>query len=471
MFYCELSSDTDMNDRRSVCTRRGLLAIAGVTALAGCLGDNSGRSDDGTDRPADGADDDLAVDDFDHPEPADDPGWEAPSTSPLEADIETEVLIENLEIPWDMTFTANGELFLTERTGSVLRFDSGEVAEVTSPVDAIDAGSVEPGTDEEPWWVEGGEGGTLGIASHPEYPDESYIYVYYTANDGDEPENQVVRYDVEASDPGETEETIIGGIPADNIHNGGRITFGPDDNLWACTGDAGEEALARDLDSLAGKVLRVSPEGEPLESNPDLDGDPRIFTYGHRNPQGICWLPSDIPVVTDHGPTARDELQVLRPGADYGWDEVRGAPGDDEWPSYADHEEFVPPVVHTGAGTTWAPTGATFYDGEDVPAWQNRLIVAGLISQSVYVVTLTPPGGDLPSLDSDEATRYDDEWLDDAYVATAHRVLADELGRVRHVAQSPDGELYAITSNRDGRADDESPFPRERDDVLVRITT
>lgn len=448
-----------MNDRRGAYTRRGVLAAVGTAALAGCVGDDGDdTSDDGT-----------QADDYDHPLPADDPEWEAPSTSPLEANIETEILVENLEIPWDITFTGNGELFLTERTGSILRFDSGEVAEVASPADAIDAGSVAPGTEEKEWLVEGGEGGTLGIAAHPNYPEESYIYVYYTADDGD-PVNRVVRYDVDASDPADTEEAIIDAIPAAVYHNGGRIAFGPDDNLWVCTGDALDFELARDRDSLAGKILRVSPEGEPLDTNPGLDGDPRVFTYGHRNPQGIDWLPDGVPVVTEHGPTARDELQVLRPGADYGWDEVRGAPGDDEWASYADHDEFMPPVVHTGAATTWAPTGATFYDGEDVPAWQNRYIVGGLISQAIYVVTLTPSGGDRPPADSEAATRYDESWLDDAYTATAHRVLANELGRVRYVTQSPDGELYAITSNRDGRAEESSPFPREYDDVLVRLT-
>lgn len=446
-----------MSDGWSAHTRRGILAAAGV-ALAGCIG-----GDDG------GTDQELVSDEYDHPDPGNDPEWEAPSTSPLEADVEPEILVENLEIPWDVTFGGADELFITERTGAVLRFDSGEVAEVATPADAIDAGAVAPGTDDQPWWVEGGEGGTLGVAAHPDYPDESHVYVYYTAN-GDDPENRVVRYDVEATDPGETEEVIVDGIPADNIHNGGRIRFGPDDNLWVCTGDAGDGDLARNLDSLAGKVLRVSPEGEPLETNPELDGDRRIFSYGHRNPQGIAWLPDGVPVVTEHGPTARDEMQALRPGGDYGWDDVRGVPGDDDWGSYADHDDAVPPLINTGPGTTWGPTGTTFYDGDSVPAWQNRVVIGGLISQSVFVVTLTPSGGDLPPLDGD-SKRYDESWLNDAYVATAHRVLEDELGRVRHVAQSPDGDLYAITSNRDGRADEETPFPRESDDVLVRLTT
>ena len=456
MFYYELSCGGNMNDGRARLTRRNLVAAAGVAVLAGCVSDD-GSSDETPE---------TVPEEYDHPIPGGDAEWDPPEGSPLEADLTVETLVENLEIPWDVAFTPDGELFVTERTGTVSRFESGTVAAVASPQDAIDAGAVEPGSDERPWWVEGGEGGTLGIATHPSYPDERSVYVYYTADGGDR-HNRVVRYDVGASDPAATEERIVEGIPADNIHNGGRIAFGPDDNLWICTGDAGDGALSRDLDSLAGKVLRVTPSGKPPGTNPDLDGDPRVFTYGHRNPQGIDWLPSGVPVVTEHGPTARDEIQVLRPGGDYGWNAVRGGPEDDSYDSYAAHDDVVPPVVHTGAGTGWAPTGATFYTGDGVHAWHNRYVFGGLGSQAVYVLTLTPPDADPPPTDG-TAWRFDVNWLDTAYTATVHRVLADKLGRVRHVAQSPDGDLYAITSNRDGRARGE--FPRERDDVLVRIS-
>jgi len=438
----------------SAMTRRHVLALAGGAVVAGCT-----SGDDSPEAP------DPVEDDYSHVTPTGDPGWEPPTDSPLDADLQVETLVENLEIPWDITF-ADGRLFLTERTGSVLQFDSGNVAEVTSPTNAINAGSVDPGTDDQPWWVEGGEGGTLGIAAHPSYPDEQYVYVYYTAEDP--LRNRVVRYDVSASEPAETEEVIVDEIPADNIHNGGRITFGPDDNLWIGTGDAGDGSRSRDLSSLAGKVLRVSPAGEPLETNPDLDGDPRIFTYGHRNVQGIDWTPDGVPIVTEHGPTGRDEIQLLRPGGDCGWNDIRGGPDTDGYESYANHTDVVPPLVNTGSAMSWAPTGATFYTGEDVPALQNRYLVGGLGSQALYAVTLSPPDSELPPPDGDW-WRFDEDWLDNTYTATAHRLLEDELGRIRHVTQSPEGDLYAITSNRDGRAS--GSFPRDNDDVLVRLTT
>lgn len=464
--------------RRLRLRRRRVLAALGLSAVAGCTspsrdgrdGDSTASGDgaDGTDSgdsdttatPADGTDSE-----YDHPTPAADPDWEVPAGSP-QVDLAVETLAENLAVPWDIAFTGQDELYLTERTGRVVAFESGSVTEIGRPQDAIDAGALQPGSDKEPWWVEGGEGGTLGIAVHPAFPEEEFVYVYYTATNG-ESKNRVVRWDVGADDPAATEETLIDGIPANNFHNGGRVRVGPDDNLWVTTGDAGVPERAQDPSFLGGKILRVTPEGDPAPSNPDLGGDPRVFSYGHRNPQGIDWLPSGVPVATEHGPTHRDEVNVLLPGANYGWATARGGPDDDEWESYTEYEEFVPPLVNTGPGTGWAPTGATFYTGGDIPAWRNRLVAGGLISQSIWVVTITPSGSELPPLDG-EAQRYDADWLHPAYTATAHRTLQDELGRVRHVAESPDGDLYAITSNRDGRA--QGRFPRETDDVLVRLT-
>ncbi len=436
-------------------TRRSFLATTGLAAVAGCLG-----------APGGGTLPD-SLDTGGHPTPADDPSWDVPNDSPR-ANLEVETLVENLDVPWDIAFTGTGDLFVTQRTGSLVRLDSGDVAEVTELPEAIDAGSVAPGSDENSWWVEGGEGGTLGVAAHPDYPDPSFVFVYYTTTADGGRTNRVVRYDVSADDPPATAEPVLEGIPANKWHNGGRIAFGPDDALWVTTGDAGQPELAQDTASLAGKILRITPDGKPVPDNPDLDGDPRVFTYGHRNPQGLAWLPSDVPLATEHGPAGRDEVSVLYPGGNYGWPNVRGYPVDDEFGAYATHDGVVPPVLNIGDVESWAPTGGTFYTGGDVPAWRNRLVMGGLFSQAIWVVTLTPPGYDTPPTDG-VAYRYDAPWMDPNFAATAHRTLHDELGRVRHVAQSPDGDCYAITSNRDGRA--RGNFPRGKDDVLVRITT
>jgi glucose/arabinose dehydrogenase len=444
-------------------SRRQFVALAGAGVLAGCLGGSSDGGNEETPK--------IVEDNYDHPTPSGNPEWEVPTTSP-QADIEVETLVENLEIPWDIAFTGEGELFMTERTGQVLRFDSGNVSEIAQPQDAIDAGSISPGSDERPWWVEGGEGGTLGIAVHPDYPDEKWVYVYYTAETEDGKANRVVRFDAGADDPESTEETLIGEMGADSYHNGGRIRFGPDDNLWVTTGDAGNPSAAQNTSSLSGKILRITPDGRIPSSNPKLGGDRRVFSYGHRNPQGIDWLPSGVPVASEHGPANRDEVNILLPGRNYGWPEVRGVADDpsDNFDTYAERSDVTAPLVNTGPHTGWAPTGATFYTGGDLPAWRNRFVVGGLANQSIMVVTLTPRGVQPPPLDG-EATRYDANWTNDSFTATAHRMLQDELGRVRHVAQSPTGELYAITSNRDGRTNEGTPFPREKDDVLVRLTS
>ena len=457
-------------------SRRRALSAAGVgvASLAGCI---SGDSDDGDD-----GDDGTTVTPETTPEPdftpptpdpgfEPDPDWEPPTDVPTSS-VEVNVLVENLEIPWDIALAANGDLFVTERTGQINRFSAGDIDEVLAPGDAIDAEAVAPGDHERPWWVHGGEGGTMGIETHPDYPDEPWVYVCYTTA---EETNKLVRYDISADDPGDTEEVLVE-FPGHQVHNGGRIEFGPDGYLWVGTGSAAfdeeeESSQVRDLSSLAGKVLRVDADGEPAPDNPEFggDADPRIYSFGHRNVQGIVWPTPETPIVTEHGPTARDEINRLVAGGDYGWDyyddAVRSIPEDDEHETYVDHDGVFPPLVNTGPGTTWAPSGATFYTGNDVPSWQNRMIVGGLISQTSYVLTLTPPGADLPP--EDGGTRYDADWYDHVYTVTAHPVLEDQLGRVRHLTQGNDGELYAITSNRDGRAD--SPFPTEQDDVLVRI--
>jgi len=479
------------DERTPPSSRRGFLALtaAGVAGAAGCLtgdsqtatappGDDSppGGTDGSSTGTADGAAGrSLAA------WPDYDPDWEAPSSSPLESELEVEVLVENLEIPWDLSFTPDGRLFLTERVGRVLEFENGDVQQVATPESAIDAEALEPGSDERPWWVEGGEGGTLGIAVHPNFPDPSEVFVYYTAPEegttatGGESAatdeyresdtvNRVDAFDVRSDEPGTPVRTVVDGIPADNYHNGGRLEFGPRNYLWVTCGEALAPARSQDLSNLGGKILRVTPEGDPAPDNPDLgpDADPRVFTYGHRNPQGVVWVPDGTPVANEHGPNGRDEINRLVAGDDYGWD----AEGErvrlrDQYPDSDAHR----PLYNT-AGTSFAPTGSLFYTGDQVPALRNRMLVGGLISQQLVVVTLTPPDSELPPAD-DAYEQTNADWTDGAYTATAHTMLEDELGRIRHVERGPDGHIYVCTSNRDGRASGE--FPTERDDVLARI--
>lgn len=430
-----------MDDRRRM-GRRAVLAAGAAGLLAGCL-------DDDDEAPTPGPTDWAAYGDL-GPMNID---IEAP-TEPPATDVSVEPVIEHLEIPWDLDYDSNGNLYVTERTGQLLRFDADEVETVAEPADAIDAGIAEDG-----WWVDGGEGGTLGVAVSP---DDAYVFVYYTADDGGL-HNRVSRFPIEGDGIGD-EEVVIDDIPADDlVHNGGRLAFGPAGYLWVTTGDAGDESLSRSPGSIAGKLLRVDEDGEAAPDNPDHGGDDRVYAAGLRNPQGLDWIDGTWPVVTDHGPTARDAMSLVYAAGDYGWDDVRSDDDDDAYGRYSDHPEIVPPIAHSGSGHTWAPSGATWYDGDDVPSWSGRLVVGALTFQHILVVTLTPPGQEPPS----GGTTHDGGFTDEAVTATVHDVLGDELGRVRHVEQGPNGELYALTSNWDGRAD--GGFPLETDDRVVRI--
>lgn len=385
--------------------------------------------------------------------------------------VHAEVLLSGLEVPWDVDFAPNGELFVTERVGRVNRYRDGEGVAAWRPRDAVEGGSKPAGSHDRSWWVAGGEGGTMGVAVHPRYPTVPLVYVYYTADRSGDPTNRVVAFDATSDDPGQRAWVVVDDIPGDSFHDGGRIAFGPANALWVTTGDAGNERDARDPSSLAGKVLRMTPEGEPMPGNPDIgpEADPRVYTYGHRNPQGITWLPDGTPAVTEHGP-GPDEVSLLVPGGDYGWPDVRSPEGyvraANGATKYGGTGDVHPPIASSAGGNTWAPSGCAFYTGDVVPAWRNRLIVGCLVSQRLKVVTLTPPGSELPPL-GETGVRHDADWFDGAVTATVHDALVDELGRIRNVAQGPDGGLYAITSNRDGRA--RGPFPTDRDDVLVRL--
>lgn len=451
---------------RPLATRRRFLTAAGtagIPALAGCSLPFT-DSEPTPSAPVD-SDYDLSVDHDIEQWDDYDPDWSPPETSPLEATFETETVIEGLEVPWDLEFAPDGEVFISERVGRISHYSAGELEAVAEPDAVIDhAAAIE--TDEEGgWWKGGSEGGLLGIALHPNYPDVPVLYAFYTylAEQRDDEDdiyrNRLVFYDM---DNGNEETVVIDDIPGHRvIHNGARLAFGPRNYLWVTTGDANVESGPQDTGSLAGKILRLEPDGTAPDDNPGLE-DPRVYSYGHRNPQGITFLPDGTPIAPEHGPSGRDEVNLIESGGNYGWREVRGGPNDDNYESYSARSDVVNPLVNTGPGTSWAPCGGVFYTGSSVPALQNRFLTGGLISQRINVVTAFD--GDPPEIGGQ---RFTADWQHPEYDAVAHRLFEDELGRIRHVEQGPDGDLYAITSNRDGRASD--AFPKEGDDRLVRI--
>ncbi len=327
-------------------------------------------------------------------------------------------LATDLVAPWALAFAPDGRIFVTERPGRlrVLTAD-GELA--PEPVTVIaDVAAT-------------GEGGLLGLALDPAFATNRRLYLYYTYRADGGLRNRVVRY-TETQGRLANRTVLLENIPGANIHNGGRIAFGPDDKLYITTGDAAQAALAQDRDSLAGKILRINPDGSIPKDNP-FAGSP-VYSYGHRNAQGLTWHPESGQLyATEHGPSGNDEVNLIAPGANYGWPEAQGE---------AHPQPYVGPlVVYT---PSVAPSGAVWYSSVLIPQWQDSLFFTTLRGRHLHRLTIDP--------------------ADPQGVVDQERLYDGEYGRLRAVAQGPDGALYLLTSNRDGRG---SPAPN--DDRLLRI--
>lgn len=319
----------------------------------------------------------------------------------------TTIFAQDLEVPWALVFLPDGSTLVTERPGRVRLIDSNGNLD-SAPVLEIDVVKKIQG-----------EGGLHGIAIHPEFDENKFVYVYYTYdNQGRKSLNRVSRF-VFGGKKLTDEKIIVDKIPGALFHDGGRIKFGPDKLLYITTGDAQEPSLAQNKNSLAGKILRVTPDGKAAPGNPF---GTLVYSYGHRNPQGITWDGSGNIWETEHGSSDKDELNRIEAGKNYGWPEVRG----DETRS-----EFIPPVQHSGSDT-WAPGGAAFIDGS--------VYFTGLRGKSLYQAVLS---GNSASIKTH---------------------FKDEFGRIRDVIVGPDNMLYITTSNKDGRGN-----PSAGDDKIIKV--
>ena len=340
------------------------------------------------------------------------------------------VVAQGLEVPWALVFLPEGGMLVTERKGSV-RFISKEGELQTEPILTI------------PAVRQIGEGGLHGITLHPSYAEASEgkpdfqgnrcVYLYYTyAGSRNETLNRVVRYKYDG-DKLFDEEIIVDAIPGAVNHNGGRIKFGPDGYLYIATGDAQTPSLSQDTNSLAGKILRVTDEGDPAPGNPfdfaqDKPFDKRVYSYGHRNPQGIAWDTQRNLWATEHGPSGvwpnccQDEFNLIEGGANYGWPN-----------SVGDRvlEGTNAPVLHSGR-EIWAPAGLAYING--------KFYFSGLRGAALYEV----------------------EIVNGSPAIKTH--FKNELGRLREVLAGSDEMLYVTTSNRDGRG-----IAKEGDDKILRI--
>lgn len=314
-----------------------------------------------------------------------------------------EVVATGLQIPWSLAFAPDGRLFVTERPGRVRIFTANlATSEVALTLD--DAFTQ-------------GEAGVLGVALDPDFPGNRFVYLYYSAQVGGGAVNRVVRYREVAGRLAERA-VLADDIPANTIHDGGRIRFGPDGLLYATTGDAATTSRSQDLASTAGKILRLNRDGTSPRENPFSSP---IYSYGHRNPQGLDWHPVTGDLwASEHGSSGNDEINVIDRGVNYGWPRIEGS---QTMPDMRVPISFYSPSI--------APSGASFYRGSRFPGFANNLFVATLRGAHVLRLRIDPASP--------------------RRIAAQEQLLNDRYGRIRDVVVGPDGLIYFCTSNRDGR--------------------
>ena len=323
--------------------------------------------------------------------------------SPGFAEMSIDIIVDGLNNPWEMVFASNGDIYFSERDGRIWKIEDFGEAKVIQTFPK--SGAI--------------EGGTLGLALHPNFEQNQKIYIYQTNLELEFFKNKVYSFTVNG-DELKDKEIVIDEIPGAPWHDGGRIAFGPDEKLYITTGDAINPGWSQDLSSLAGKILRINPDGTIPDDNP-FDSSP-IFSYGHRNPQGIAWSNEGLLVSSEHGPSGEmgyghDEINVIVKGGNYGWPKVVG----DSFEG-----SFVNPIIHSGQ-STWAPSGMVFFDSGMIPSLDGKFLVGALRGQHLMVVDVAKDGS----------------------LISAKKMFEDEFGRIRTAQIGPDGVLYLLTANGD----------------------
>ena len=351
---------------------------------------------------------------------------------PTPPDIRVEAWVTGLEAPWSLVFLPDGRALVSERPGRIRLIQKGPLENSPYAVFETTRGASGAGDFFLNLFARG-EGGLMGLAVHPKFPTEPYIYAMYTWRGAGGGRNRIGRL-VDRGTHGVFDKIVLGGVPGALFHNGGRIAFGPDGMLYATTGEIFEMHMAQDLKAFGGKVLRIDPDGGIPSDNP-FPNSP-VWSYGHRNPQGLAWHPETGALYqSEQGPSgevgfgAHDEINIIEEGRNYGWPRIVGAPG---------RAPYVDPIA-MWPNTSVPPAGMTFHKG--------ALYVATLRSEALIRLRI-------------EGRR----------VLSIERLFAGDeydgvLGRLRDAVDGPDGHLYVLTSNRDGRGS-----PRPGDDKILRMT-
>ncbi len=335
----------------------------------------------------------------------------------------TEAFVEGLAVPWSVVFTSPERILVTERTGRIREIIGGELQ--NEPLYEFTEITAR------------GEAGLMGLVLDPNYATNRYLYVCYATTPAGTMMARVARF----TDTGEglsDSMIVVDNIPAANNHAGCELGFGPDGKLYITTGDASNREIAQDLGNLGGKILRVNADGSVPDDNP-FSGS-RVWSYGHRNPQGIAWYPgSEALYSSEHGPSGfdgpggGDEINLIKPGENYGWPRV----------SHQNSAQGMvdPLVVFTPA---IAPASVLFYDSEHIPEFRYNLFAGLLVGEGIMRFVINPEN-------PEEILMYE-------------KLPLDDFGRIRELVMGPDGHLYFATSNQDGRGN-----VRSGDDKIVRI--
>ena len=335
-----------------------------------------------------------------------------------------ETVVGGLEVPWSIVFAPDGRMIFTERPGRLRVFENGKLrAEPLATISDVDPT---------------GESGLMGLTLHPQFAANHLLYLSYAYSQNGKLV-RVVRFR-ETGSALVDRKVIIENIPAAQYHAGCRLRFGPDGKLYVTTGDATERDLAQKLDSLAGKTLRLNDDGTVPPDNPFVAQQgvrPEIWTYGHRNSQGLDWQSgTNLLFQTEHGPSGfdgpggGDEVNIVERGKNYGWPLIHHTQAREGLESPL--LEYTPAV---------APASGTFYRGSLFPQFRGNFFFGCLRGQALMRVV-----------------------LDGRRVVSQERLLNQQYGRIRDVAEGPDGALYFSASNRDGRGS-----PAKDDDRIMRL--
>jgi len=325
------------------------------------------------------------------------------STAAIPAHIDVSTVATGLNVPWGLGFLPDGSALVTERdTGDVKRIAADGTVSVVGTVDDVSPG---------------GEAGLLGLAVSPDYPTDHTVFVYYTTDD----DNRVAALLMTGGTVA-AQRVILDGLPRNSTHNGGRLAFGPDGYLYVGTGDAQQRENAQDLGYLGGKILRLRPDGSGAPGNPFPEA-PLVYSYGHRNVQGLAFDDQGRLWASEFGQNTWDELNLIHAGGNYGWPDVEGNSSD---------KRFVAPQ-RVWPTSDASPSGVAVAGGS---VW-----MAGLRGERLWQIPLTGTGTGEP---------------------VAH--FTGTYGRLRTVMLAPDGSLWLTTSNTDGRGD-----PRDGDDRILRL--